>query len=126
MLLRCRALLPLLPRTTTAAFSTRRTVDVILMKDAKHVGYQYDQVSVAPGHARNFLIPQRIAVYATEAQKQAVQERLQGEAAATIDKRRTADSVLKVPRSLTSFPSLFAFLTRPSPPAAIVLRFARV
>ena len=89
MLLRCRSLLPLASaRTSTiATFSTRRTVEVILMKDEKferpllhslvcahfilisslfafrHVGYQFDQVAVAPGHARNFLIPQRIAVY---------------------------------------------------------------
>jgi ribosomal protein L9 len=79
------------------------------------VGYQFDQVAVAPGHARNFLIPQRIAVYAhpqrihrevvlkilcryaTPANKQLQQERLQGEAAAAIEKRRVADAVLKVP-----------------------------
>lgn len=41
-------------------------MDVILLQDVEKVGLRGDVVSVAPGYARNFLFPRRIAEPATE------------------------------------------------------------
>ena len=51
-------------------------MEVILREDIEKVGHRGDVVKVAPGFARNFLIPKRLAVAATEANKKIVaQER---------------------------------------------------
>lgn len=65
-------------------------MEIILREDIEKLGHRGDVVKVAPGFARNYLIPQRLAVAATEANKKIVaQEReawlrreakLQGEA----------------------------------------------
>jgi large subunit ribosomal protein L9 len=41
-------------------------MDVILLKDVEKVGLRGDVVSVAPGYARNFLLPRRLAEPASE------------------------------------------------------------
>lgn len=38
---------------------------IILKQDVQGLGYQYDVVNVKPGYARNFLIPQGMAITAT-------------------------------------------------------------
>ena len=51
-------------------------MEVILREDIEKVGHRGDVVKVAPGFARNFLIPKRLAVAATESNKKIVaQER---------------------------------------------------
>ena len=51
-------------------------MEVILREDIEKLGHRGDVVKVAPGFARNFLIPRRMAVQATEANKKIVaQER---------------------------------------------------
>ncbi|WP_297984713.1 50S ribosomal protein L9 [uncultured Chryseobacterium sp.] len=40
-------------------------MDIILKKDVENLGLEFDTVSVKPGYARNFLIPQGYAVLAT-------------------------------------------------------------
>ena len=40
-------------------------MDIILKKDIKRLGYKHDVVSVKPGYARNYLIPQGIAMIAS-------------------------------------------------------------
>lgn len=51
-------------------------MEVILREDIEKVGHRGDVVKVAPGFARNFLLPKRLAVAATEANKKIVaQER---------------------------------------------------
>jgi len=51
-------------------------MEVILREDIEKLGHRGDVVKVAPGFARNYLIPKRIAVQATEANKKIVaQER---------------------------------------------------
>src|SRR6266545_1068328 len=40
-------------------------MDVILLKDVEKVGLKGDVVNVAPGYARNFLLPRRLAETAT-------------------------------------------------------------
>ena len=50
-------------------------MDILLLKDVEHVGVQGTVVQVKPGFARNFLLPQGLAVPATEQQLKAAQER---------------------------------------------------
>ena len=49
-------------------------MEVVLMKDYENLGNALDVVSVKNGYARNFLIPQGIAVPATEGNKKRVAE----------------------------------------------------
>ena len=44
-------------------------MEVILKQDVKGLGYKNDIVKVKNGYGRNFLIPQRIAVLATDSNK---------------------------------------------------------
>lgn len=51
-------------------------MEVILREDIEKLGHRGDVVKVAPGFARNFLIPKRLAVQASESNKKIVaQER---------------------------------------------------
>lgn len=63
-----------------------KTTEVILRAEVEHLGHPGDIVEVAPGYARNHLLPQGLAYPATEANKHRVeqekkryQERLQEE-----------------------------------------------
>jgi large subunit ribosomal protein L9 len=66
-------------------------MEVILREDIEKLGSRGEVVKVAPGYARNFLIPKRLAVAATESNKKIVEQerqahvrkeaKLQGEAA---------------------------------------------
>jgi len=49
-------------------------MEVVLKKDHEKLGKAMDVVTVKDGYARNFLIPQGIAVIATEGNKKAVAE----------------------------------------------------
>ena len=44
-------------------------MEIILKKDVENLGLEFDTVSVKPGYARNFLIPQGYAVLATPKNK---------------------------------------------------------
>jgi len=50
-------------------------VEVILLKKVGHLGELGEKVSVRPGYGRNYLIPSRRAVPATEANLKAFEER---------------------------------------------------
>ena len=53
-----------------------KTTEVILRAEVEHLGHPGDVVGVAPGYARNFLVPHGLAYLATEANKHRVaQER---------------------------------------------------
>ena len=45
-------------------------MDVILKQDVENLGFEFEIVSVKPGYARNFLIPQGKAVIATAKQRE--------------------------------------------------------
>ena len=49
-------------------------MEVILKEDIKGLGYKNDIVKVKPGHGRNYLIPQGLAIVATESNKKVIAE----------------------------------------------------
>ena len=52
-------------------------MEVILRDDIEKVGTRGQVVKVAPGYARNFLLPRKLAVAATEANKKIVEQERQ-------------------------------------------------
>jgi large subunit ribosomal protein L9 len=52
-------------------------MDVILREDIDNLGARGDIVKVAPGYARNFLLPRRLAVAATDANRKIVEQERQ-------------------------------------------------
>lgn len=52
-------------------------MDVILKKDVENLGLEFDTVSVKPGYARNFLLPQGYALLATPKNRKNLEETLE-------------------------------------------------
>lgn len=52
-------------------------MEVILREDIEKLGQRGQTVRVAPGYARNFLLPKRLAVAATESNKKIVEQERQ-------------------------------------------------
>ena len=52
-------------------------MEVILREDVEKLGSRGQLVKVAPGFARNFLLPKRLAVAATDANKKIVEQERQ-------------------------------------------------
>lgn len=52
-------------------------MDIILKKDVENLGLEFDIVSVKPGYARNFLIPQGYALLATPKNRKYLEETLE-------------------------------------------------
>ena len=51
-------------------------MEVVLLKRFRKLGYANDIVKVADGYGRNYLIPNKIAVYATEGAKKTAKENI--------------------------------------------------
>ena len=51
-------------------------MDIILKQDINNLGYKDDIVTVKPGYARNYLIPQGMAILATERNRKVLAEEL--------------------------------------------------
>ena len=51
-------------------------MEVILKKDVEHLGFVDDLVKVKPGYGRNYLVPNGLAVVATNSEKKILQENL--------------------------------------------------
>lgn len=51
-------------------------MEIILKEDIEKLGYKDDLVDVKPGYARNFLIPNGLAIIATPSQKKVREENL--------------------------------------------------
>ncbi|MCX6227774.1 MAG: 50S ribosomal protein L9 [Bacteroidia bacterium] len=49
-------------------------MDIILLQDVQNLGSKDDSVNVKDGYARNFLIPQKLAVLATSSAKKVLAE----------------------------------------------------
>src|SRR5690606_17735050 len=52
-------------------------MDVILKQDVENLGFEFEVVSVKPGYARNFLIPQGKAVVATPQKREELNKTLE-------------------------------------------------
>src|SRR5579871_3259401 len=65
-------------------------MEVILREDVEKLGHRGQLVKVAPGYARNFLLPKRLAVAATESNKKIVEQERQ--AALRRDAKEVADA----------------------------------
>jgi len=52
-------------------------MEIILREDVEHLGSRGEVVKVAPGYARNFLLPKRLAVPATDSNKKIVEQERQ-------------------------------------------------
>ena len=65
-------------------------MEVILREDVEKLGHRGQVVNVAPGYARNFLLPKRLAVAATESNKKIVEQERQ--AALRRDAKEVADA----------------------------------
>jgi large subunit ribosomal protein L9 len=55
-------------------------MEIILKKDVANLGYTNDIVTVKAGYARNYLIPQKFAISANEANKKVLAENLKQKA----------------------------------------------
>ncbi len=63
-------------------------MEIILKEDIKSLGYKNDIVKVKDGYGRNYLIPQKLAVLATESNKKVVAENVK-QAAHKAEKLKT-------------------------------------
>ncbi|MCU0255326.1 MAG: 50S ribosomal protein L9 [Vicinamibacterales bacterium] len=48
-------------------------IEVILKEDVEHLGHRGDVVRVAPGFARNYLLPRKLALQVTEGNKRQIE-----------------------------------------------------
>ena len=55
-------------------------MDIILKQDVINLGYKNDIVTVKPGYGRNYLIPQGIAILATERNRKILAEEMRQQA----------------------------------------------
>ena len=67
---------------------TGKRVSVVLRTPFDSLGYKGQEVAVAPGYARNYLIPQGIAAYATAENREALRVAVEPEAARRLDVER--------------------------------------
>lgn len=51
-------------------------MEIILTEDVQGLGYKNDLVTVKPGYGRNYLIPQGLAIPATESSKKMLEENM--------------------------------------------------
>lgn len=68
-------------------------MDVILMHSVDNLGAMGETVSVARGYARNYLIPQGLAVEASEGAQKVVQEHMKQESKRDLVRKASAESL---------------------------------
>jgi large subunit ribosomal protein L9 len=83
-------------------------MEVILKEEVEHLGHRGDVVKVADGYARNFLLPRKLALQATDANK-AVIEQMKSSAA-----RRSATEKVQAEELVTKLEPLTLSFTRKS------------
>ena len=66
-------------------------MEVILKQDVEHLGFANDLVKVKDGYARNFLLPRRLAVAATQSERKQLNETLKQRAHKETKLRDEAD-----------------------------------
>lgn len=76
-------------------------MEVILKQDVPNLGYANEKVNVKPGYARNFLIPQGLAVLATAMNKKILAENQKQKAFKEEKIRMSADDLAKALKNIT-------------------------
>jgi large subunit ribosomal protein L9 len=76
-------------------------MEVILKQDVPNLGYTNEKINVKPGYARNFLIPQGIAILATETNKKILAENLKQKAFKEDRVRNEAEELAKGLENIT-------------------------
>jgi large subunit ribosomal protein L9 len=76
-------------------------MEVILKKDIPNLGFATDQVKVRAGYARNYLIPQGLAIMATDSNKKMNAETLKQKAFKEEKIRKEAEAMAKLLESVT-------------------------
>src|ERR1700704_3557927 len=71
-------------------------MEVILRVDIENLGARGQVVKVAPGYARNFLLPKRMAVAATEANKKIVEQERQAHLRKEVKAQGEAEDLAKI------------------------------
>ena len=70
-------------------------MQIILLERVENLGQMGDEVKVKPGYARNFLLPQKKALRATEANRAVFGERRAQLEAENLSKKGEAEKVAK-------------------------------
>ena len=68
---------------------------VLLCEDVKKIGWLGDVVEVSEGYARNYLLPQRLAIVATEANMKSLAQEKSKRAEKRIEDRKRLEAVCK-------------------------------
>lgn len=76
-------------------------MEVILRDDIDNLGSRGDLVKVADGYARNFLLPRRLAVPATEANKKIVEQERQAALRREAKEKGAAEELAKLLAAVT-------------------------
>ena len=76
-------------------------MEIILTQDVKNLGYKNDIVNVKPGYARNFLIPQGMAILATESARKVLAENMRQQAYKQEKIKKEAQELATVLEGLT-------------------------
>ena len=76
-------------------------MDVILREDIEKLGQRGQLVNVAPGFARNFLLPKKLAVTATESNKKIVEQERQAHLRKEAKARGEAEDLGKLMSGVT-------------------------
>lgn len=94
-------------------------MDIILLEDIEKVGDKHTIVNVKDGYARNYLIPQKLAIIANEANRQRLDElkaKEEAELAARLEEFQAVadklkDQVLKIPAKAGTSGKIFGSVT---------------
>ena len=68
-------------------------IEVILKQDVEHLGRRGDIVKVAPGYARNYLLPRKLALAVTEGNRRQIEHEKKMAAAHEAAERASADTL---------------------------------
>jgi len=68
-------------------------MEIILKQDVLNLGYTNEKVNVKPGYARNYLIPQGMAIPATESNKKILAETLKQKAHKEAKIKKSAEGI---------------------------------
>ena len=74
-------------------------MELILKEDVENLGFKDDLVSVKNGYGRNFLIPNGLAILATESNKKVLQEKIKQ---SQNKQKKAIDEAKKIVKNLKS------------------------